>query len=86
MAHACEFHETKEAREREQALRRKEQQKLKRERGKQKAVENNARVKALSEQRRKEREATAASPFQASTTDAAQHAERDTTSGPTPST
>lgn len=51
----CEFHETKEAKERELAVRRKEMQKLKRQRGKLKAVENDAKVKALNEQKRKER-------------------------------
>lgn len=37
------------------AVRRKEMQKLKRQRGKLKAVENDAKVKALNEQKRKER-------------------------------
>lgn len=36
-------------------MRRKEMQKLKRQRGKLKAVENDAKVKALNEQKRKER-------------------------------
>lgn len=53
--HPCEFHETKEAKERELAVRRKEMQKLKRQRGQLKAVENDAKVKALNEQKRKER-------------------------------
>ncbi|GAA5975423.1 hypothetical protein JCM10908_005158 [Rhodotorula pacifica] len=59
-SHACEFHETKEAKERELAARRKEMQKLKRERGKLKARENNEKVKALNEQKRQERKAAAA--------------------------
>lgn len=60
---------------------------MKRERGKQKAVENNARVKALSEQKRQEREAQAAAALQASaTTNAAQGTEDGAPTAPEVST
>ncbi|GAA5837128.1 hypothetical protein JCM11251_005261 [Rhodosporidiobolus azoricus] len=54
---ACEFHETKEARERENREEREEGKRRRRERGKRKAKENEERSKAERERKRAEREA-----------------------------